>query len=271
MDESDQKNAADAAQAGITRRSFVTTAAVAGAGVVIVPRHVLGRGMQAPSDTVNLAIVGIGGMGASNARALVSQNIVAICDVDDTYVARRLDNFKTVLNPPAPAAGRPAGAANPPREVRRTAAQIAANGRRPPINEIEDLRRFMDQQLPKAQRYHDYRQMLDKQKDLDGIVVATPDHMHAIIASSAMDMGKHVYVQKPLCWSVQEARHLAQKAKTTKVVTQMGNQGHSGDGTRTTVRKLSESERREEIARMLSGAAITDEARAQAARLLDAA
>ena len=97
---------------------------------------------------------------------------------------------------------------------------------------MTDLQRFMDQQLPKVQRYKDYRQMLDKQKDLDGIVVATPDHMHAIIASSAMDVGKHVYVQKPLCWSVQEARHLAQKAKTTKLVTQMGNQGHSRDEAR---------------------------------------
>ena len=97
---------------------------------------------------------------------------------------------------------------------------------------MTDLQRFMDQQLPKVQRYKDYRQMLDKQKDIDGIVVATPDHMHAIIASSAMDVGKHVYVQKPLCWSVQEARHLAQKAKTTKLVTQMGNQGHSRDEAR---------------------------------------
>ena len=90
----------------------------------------------------------------------------------------------------------------------------------------------MDQQLPKVQRYNDYRQMLDKQKDIDGVVVATPDHMHAIIALAAMDLGKHVYVQKPLCWSVQEARQLAQKAKTTKLVTQMGNQGHSRDEAR---------------------------------------
>ena len=63
MAESDQKKTDEPAQRpGMTRRSFVTTAAAAGAGVVIVPRHVLGRGLQAPSDTVNLAIVGIGGM-----------------------------------------------------------------------------------------------------------------------------------------------------------------------------------------------------------------
>src|SRR6476469_7983684 len=102
MAESDQTKPAEAAGAkptGMTRRSFVTTAAAAGAGVVIVPRHVLGRGMQAPSDTVNLAIVGIGGMGGSNARALMSQNIVAICDVDDSQVAKRLDLYKLALNP----------------------------------------------------------------------------------------------------------------------------------------------------------------------------
>jgi predicted dehydrogenase len=229
MAESDQKKTDEPAQRpGMTRRSFVTTAAAAGAGVVIVPRHVLGRGLQAPSDTVNLAIVGIGGMGGSNARALMSQNIVAICDVDDSQVTKRFDLYKQSLNPPA---GTRSGGGNstPPK---LTPAQQAVNQKRPVTNEMADLQRFMDQQLPKVQRYKDYRQMLEKQKDLDGIVVATPDHMHAIIASSAMDIGKHVYVQKPLCWSVQEARHLAAKAKSSKVVTQMGNQGHSRDEAR---------------------------------------
>jgi predicted dehydrogenase len=77
--------------------------------------------------------------------------------------------------------------------------------------------------------------MLDKQKDIDGVIVATPDHMHAIIASASMDLGKHVYVQKPLCWSVHEARHLAKKAASTKLVTQMGNQRHSNDEQRRAV------------------------------------
>src|SRR5687767_15891378 len=81
----------------ISRRTFLTTTA-AGAGLTIVPRHVLGRGFQAPSDTVNIATVGIGGMGGSNTRALMSQNIVALCDVDWGYAEQRLTQFQTELS-----------------------------------------------------------------------------------------------------------------------------------------------------------------------------
>ena len=102
--------------------------------------------------------------------------------------------------------------------------------------EIARMKRLKDEHLPRATRYQDYRQMLDKQKDIDAVVIATPDHMHASIALAAMDLGKHVYVQKPLTWSVAEARQLARKAKSNpKVVTQMGNQGHSWDDARTAI------------------------------------
>ena len=74
--------------------------------------------------------------------------------------------------------------------------------------------------------------MLDKQKDIDAVVIATPDHLHAVHAYIAMKAGKHVYVQKPLTYTVQESRLLARTARDTKVVTQMGNQGHSMEGTR---------------------------------------
>ena len=74
--------------------------------------------------------------------------------------------------------------------------------------------------------------MFDKQRDIDAVVIATPDHLHAVAAYVAMKAGKHVYVQKPLTYTVQEARLLARTARETKVVTQMGNQGHSMEGTR---------------------------------------
>src|ERR671910_2030723 len=78
----------------VSRRKFVTTATAAGTGLTIVPRHVLGRGFQAPSDTVNIATVGFGGMGGSNTRRLMSQNIVAICDIDDALVDAQLKRME---------------------------------------------------------------------------------------------------------------------------------------------------------------------------------
>ena len=84
----------------------------------------------------------------------------------------------------------------------------------------------------KAAKYTDFRVMLDKQKDIDAVSIATPDHLHAVIAYAAMKAGKHVYVQKPLTYSVLESRILAKTARDMKVVTQMGNQGHSMEGTR---------------------------------------
>jgi predicted dehydrogenase len=235
---------------GVTRRQFTGTVAGATAAFLVVPRHVLGRGYQAPSDRLNVAVVGVNGMGASNAQALMSENIVALCDCDFGLLDGRIKRWQDAVNPPPPAegggrqggAGRGgggrqggAGAARPAQvwqDFGPTAAQKNADAKwtRPDRDAL--LRAFVTDQLPKAQKHRDYRRMLETQKDIDAVVVATPDHMHAVIASAAMDLGKHVYVQKPLCWSVHEARHLARKAAEKKVVTQMGNQGHSQDDAR---------------------------------------
>jgi predicted dehydrogenase len=84
-----------------------------------------------------------------------------------------------------------------------------------------------------AKRYKDYRVMFDELKDkIDGVIIATPDHSHAVIAMAAMGLKKHVYVQKPLTHSVAEARLLTETARKQGVVSQMGNQGHSGEGIR---------------------------------------
>ncbi len=214
----------------LSRRSFITKAATTAAAITIVPRNVLGRGFTPPSDMLNIAGVGVGGMGRTNLVNLSTQNIVAICDVDWGYAGKSLDRLDTeipalqkhIAEPPEPLTPQQLAAGVPPFDPAKAKIRL-------------DRMTRLKNALPKAKRYQDYREMLDKQKDIDAVFVATPDHMHATIALAAMDLGKHVYVQKPLTWSIAEARRLSQRAKETKVATQMGNQGHSLDDARTAV------------------------------------
>jgi predicted dehydrogenase len=212
----------------ISRRRFLASVAAGGAAFSIVPRHVLGRGFTPPSDTLNIAAVGVGGMGRANLINLANENIVALCDVDWAYADKGFDRLDTDIQTlqkrmdqpkPEPIPG------EPPVEFNLVRAK----------DRLDRMIKLKNDLLPKAKRYHDYSEMLEGQKDIDAVVVATPDHMHAPIALGAMDLGKHVYVQKPLTWSIDEARRLAHRAKQTKVATQMGNQGHSYDDGRTAV------------------------------------
>ncbi|MEP7271002.1 MAG: Gfo/Idh/MocA family oxidoreductase [Acidobacteriota bacterium] len=184
----------------LTRREFVEKSAGITAAAMIVPRHVLGGpGFLAPSDRLNIAVVGAGGQGASDASELVAggQNIVAVADVDFGYVDRAM--------------------------IRRLKDREGK-----PVQAGVNLQTA----YAKAKRHNDFRKMLDEQKDIDAVVVATPDHLHAVVAKTAMEHGKHVYCEKPLTYTVHEARVLRETAKRTGVVTQMGNQGHSSEGAR---------------------------------------
>ena len=166
-------------------------------GAMIVPRHVLGGvGYRAPSSKLNIAMCGIGGMGMSNMSQVLSENIVAICDVDFPYVERSL------------------------------------SGRlKPARGDVTPQNVQLGDAYKNAAKYDDFRKMLEQQKDIDAVMIATPDHMHATIALAAMQLGKSVYVQKPLAYSVYETRLLAKAAANNpKLATQMGNQGHSGEG-----------------------------------------
>jgi predicted dehydrogenase len=223
----------------ISRRKFLlTTAAGAVSGAAtsattftILPRHVLGRGFTAPSDLLNIAGVGVGGIGRSNMINLASQNLVAFCDVDWDYAGKSfahldidIQNLTAKLDQPDP---QPLPGA-PPVVFDRVKAR----------KQLDGMIRLNTEHWPKAKRYQDYREMLERQKDIDAVVIATADHMHAPIALAAMDLHKHVYVQKPLTWSIDESRRLARRAKELKIATQMGNQGHSFDDARTTVEYL---------------------------------
>jgi predicted dehydrogenase len=174
----------------LSRRTFLTASAAAAAGAMVVPRHVIGATprRKAPSDTVNIACVGVGGMGYSDTRGVRSENIVALCDVDDEQMAKLLRS-----------------------------------------DELEPKEKAM---YEKAAKYRDFRRMLEKEKGIDALTVTVPDHNHAVIAMTAIKLGKHVYVQKPLTHTIKEARLLAKAAKEANVVTQMGNQGHSKEGAR---------------------------------------
>jgi predicted dehydrogenase len=85
---------------------------------------------------------------------------------------------------------------------------------------------------PRAELYQDFRVLLEKCKDIDAVVIAVPDHNHSVIAMAAMNLGKHVFCEKPLTHSIYEARKLAQSAREKKLATQMGNNGHAGEWVR---------------------------------------
>lgn len=116
---------------------------------------------------------------------------------------------------------------------------LASFAKNPNVNivalvDVDDRQAVKSRQnFPKAKYYKDFREMLAKEKNnIDACSISTPDHTHAVATLAAMQLGKHVYTQKPLTHDIYEARILAQAAKKYKVVTQMGNQGGSGDGVR---------------------------------------
>jgi predicted dehydrogenase len=172
---------APASVPGLSRRRFLYCSAVAaGGGAFNLYANPQPRRLSA-SDKLNLAVIGVSGKGFSDLNHCTSENIIALCDVDD---------------------------------------QAAVPARK---------------QYPKAKFYKDFRKLLEQEKFLDAVVIATPDHLHGTMASTAMRLGKHVYCQKPLTHTIYEARLLRQLAKEHNVATQMGNQGSAEEGLRRAV------------------------------------
>ena len=166
----------DDSRATQTRRHFASTTAMAALSATVVPRRLFGA--DAPSNKLNIAAIGVGGMGGANLKACEGETIVALCDVDSAYAAKTFALY------------------------------------------------------PQAKVYKDYRVMLEQEKGIDAVVIATPDHTHAVITMAVLQAGKHVYCQKPLTHTIREARTITEAARRYKVVTQMGNQGHSYESMR---------------------------------------
>lgn len=162
----------------LSRRTFARLTAAAMPGFFAT--HGFGAAVaEGPADTLNLAVIGIGGRGAANLDGVKDQNIVALCDVDERRVGKAYDQF------------------------------------------------------PKAQRFADFRKMFDAlEKQIDGVVISTPDHTHFHPAWWAMERGKHVYLEKPLAHEVDETRRLTEAARKKGLATQLGSQRHALPGLR---------------------------------------
>jgi len=166
----------------LSRRQFLERAAALAAvpSLVAAPRWLPAAESTSPNEKLDLAIIGVAGQGEYNTDNVTSENIVALCDVDEQRLAKAAERF------------------------------------------------------PKARTFKDYRQLLDQQK-LDGVVIATPDHSHAIPAVRALRQGLHVYCEKPLAHDVYEVRQIREAAKQSGKATQMGTQIHAENNYRRVV------------------------------------
>jgi predicted dehydrogenase len=169
----------------ITRRQWLGGALAAGASFTIVPRHVLGGPkFVAPSEKVNIAVVGVGGQGRDNVRALFQEADAQIIAVADPIVEMNLDAFYFK----------------------------GLAGRGPVKAEIE---KHYAERTPNftCAAYEDFRVMLEKEPAIDAVLCATPDHLHAYVSVFAMQKGKHVYCEKPLTHNIWEARRVAKSPR----------------------------------------------------------
>jgi predicted dehydrogenase len=163
----------------VPRRTFLRhTSLATGAAVLGAPAFLRGKGLN---EKLNVAIIGAGGRGGSNLSSVSTENIVALCDVNEGSLAKAGDKF------------------------------------------------------PSARRYDDYRKLYDQMRDIDAVVVSVPEHTHAFATMPALQLGKHVYCEKPLTHSVWEARKIAEAARAARVATQMGTQMHATSNMRRVV------------------------------------
>ena len=213
----------------MSRRSFLCGLSGTAAAFSIVPRHVLGgAGYVPPSDKLALGCIGVGAQGTRVMMDFLKQadvQVVAVADVNregSDYSEWGKNELRD--------------------KVRSLLGEVSwGSGLTGPTAGREPARRIVEAYYAKRQpsghnrgctAYSDFRELLNKEKSLDGVVVCTPDHWHAPISIMAMKMGKHVYCQKPMTHSVFEARRMAEVARETKVATQVAVGNSASEATR---------------------------------------
>jgi predicted dehydrogenase len=230
-------------ESSVSRRKFLKQTAAAAIGLAIVPRRVLGGpGYVPPSDKVNIAFIGVGAQGLRVMLHFLKEpdvQGVAVCDANksganypqwDTHEfchsVRKLlgvDSGWDWLSPDQPI------------QLTHSLGVTAGVAGREPCQKIVEGYYATQQrsgQYHGCAAYGDFRELLEKQKDLDAVVVCTTDNLHAAVSAAAMRKRKHVFCQKPLTHTIYEARRLSEIARETGVATQIAVGNQASEATR---------------------------------------
>jgi predicted dehydrogenase len=230
-------------EGGLTRRELLGTAAA----FMIVPRHVLGGpGYVPPSDKVTLASIGLGRQGMAVTMELLARpdvQVVAVCDVNKgsknyaKYGANDLLKMaRRLLGPGYENWGKDLASPGFAQLTHTFRTSLGMGGREPAKRVVEayygSRKGTASGEYKGCNAYNDFRELLEKEKDLDALYVATPDHWHAGISLTAMRKGKHVLCQKPMAHNIGDARRMAAMARQMKVATSLPVNNPSSEPTK---------------------------------------
>ena len=226
-----------------SRREFLTKGAAAAAAFTIVPRHVLGgTGFIPPSDKVNIAFIGVGAQGLRVMLHFLREpdvQGVAVCDVNKGSAGYPQWSDHEFCNSVRKLLGVNSGwdwlSPDDPIQLSHTLKVTSGVAGREPAQKIVDGLYATQQrsgQYKGCAAYNDFRELLEKEKGVDAVVVCTTDHLHAAVSAAAMKKKKHVFCQKPLTHTIYESRRIAEIARETGVATQIAVANQASEDTR---------------------------------------
>jgi len=231
------------AKRSLSRRNFLAQTAAAAAGLTIVPRRVLGGlNYVAPNNKINIAFIGVGSQGFRvMLRFLRESDVqgVAVCDANRSAATHPQWDTREFAKSVHKLLGVSSGwdwlSPDTPIQLTHSMQAPAGVSGREPCQKIVDAYYATQQRSGKFQgcaQYSDFRELLEKQQDLDAVVVCTTDNLHAAVSAAAMRKHKHVFCQKPLTHTIYEARRLAEIARETGVATQIAVANQASEDTR---------------------------------------